>query len=844
MEKITFTTEQKRRFQKLFNIKYQMNDENGILFRSVLNLDPSVVDEEFHMTFKDFEQYLFVKNVNSFKLNSVRLRQELINGEKYHYIHAWGRNGKTTFIRKFINDNKSKFNFALVDFKDFQINRTEKRHSLTTKTIEFFLVLLSIFGEKLIETMLFALLHIESTQLAIKQSTFSNEQRKNYNFLFSSFRKELIGFVNQVNEEAKKTSGFYGDDNQKKVKLFNDKFESFIDSLYQQKELNPIELFNFLLLITIKLYGSNDKKTIVIFDNIDDILTHSSEYLTAQIFPQVYDFIKILNSYLNIQKEYVSDNILDEIYFVFSYRTANYISSIYHINHNPSSKDRRYELMNAPVYALSTVKITDKIIRNRINFYDQICNTFNIEKYAQSSVVEKILHSFYDEKEDYTYLLKLWNGNHHAFNKVLSSISLQEADISVLIDPNVSTNIKRGIFFYYVTKTYVKDSNHHVNIFSTLSSVLQYTFTSELCEDNVCRCNLLRMFLTYIINHNNQYLEPKEHSKKNIDIFNKGVSVREVLDKLTQFKSDGTLVYQKELFEELFNRLFHDDIDVFDYLIICYKNTDLENPSKRFGKKYNFIEDLKLYFDNIATKTNGVLNVLDSIKLYYNANSEYLLNPFKKHFEFISCSINNHNNPLPLKMKIFKSTKEKLFKNLDFEAEHSFNNVILLEDTFEKMEHSIRTITSFYKDSVFEHYPPVEYCERSLFALDKTFHFDAIISKHITYIEKVRQAIRDDNIKIECQLANSTDYEQLFFTKLNKKTKADFSARFIYWIEKYIKLFNETYYSIEAEAKIQGVNMDSHSQRTLSSFKKLQSKIDKIKKTAFNDFITNIETSD
>lgn len=851
MESHVFTDNQRKRFKKLFTLNYSSIDDNGVLLQKVLNLDPNRVDEEYEMSYDDFNQFLYVKDVKSINTNIERLKKEILKGRKYHYIHSYGKNGKTTFLRRFIKENKDIFTDVFVDFKDFQINRTEKTHSLITKTIEFFDTLLSLYKYDLIENITNVLKHIENTQIDTETNTFYNETRKIYNSLFSSFRVELIDFIDKLIDDSYKELPVKSDSNNEyeilikiRINLFKNRFESFIDKLLEDEQLKPIELFNFLIILSIKLYGRRNKKTVIIFDNIDDILTHSSEYLTAQIFPQVYDFVKVLNSYLNISNTLIDDTILDDVCFVFSYRTANYVSSIYHLNHNPSSKDRRQELMNAPVYPLSSVKLTHKIILKKLEFYEKICQSFNITASSYLDSLKTIINSFYHSQDDYTYIFKLWNGNHHAFNRVFASIILNKSDISILTNSNVSTNIKRGIFIYYITKSYVKDSNLQINTFSTLSSVFQYTFTSELCKNKNCKCNLLRMFLSYIINHNTQYRKPKEHVNKNLDIFNKGVSFREVLDELTQFKSNGMLVYNKDMFIELFKKIFHDDIDVFDFLIISYKNTDIEKPIKRFGKKYDFSSDIELYFKYIDDKTNSELDKLDSIKLYYNSNSEYLLNPFKKNFEFSSSSIPEGVNPLSQNLKVFQSKKEILFYDIDFEFEYTFNNNEILKSVFNKIENTINSITEFYLESVFNIYPPLEYCNNSFFALNKVFHYDVLISKHITYIEKVRQAFIFNQINLECQIENLSSFESLFFKQMQNKAKSNLNGRFIYWLHRYIQLFNTNFNRISTLSKLNNYEMDEHSKRTKNSFKDLQNKIDKIKKSKFLDFTTKVETSD
>ena len=830
---------QKRRFQNLFKINPSSIDNDGILLFKVIGLDSNRCDEETELTYEDFYDNLYVENIKSIEESLERLKKNLLKGEKYHYIHSYGKNGKTTFNKRFIHENRDSYRCIIVDFKDFQINTSGQRHSIITKSIKFYNLLGSLFGDKFIQTILDCLIHIQNTQLELKIDSSNNELRDEYNSLFSSISSDFISFIEQIRNEAATASP---DIKNPEQKIFKQKFETFIDNLLSQGKIITIDLFNLLLLTTLRLYNIPDKKLIFIFDNIDDILTHASEYLTAEILPQVDIFFTILNKYLNLKDEFINEKVLDETSFIFTYRTANYVSSIYNVNYNLSASARKESLLSAPIYVISSVNATIEILKRKLEFYETICNSFNIDKAPSYDILKSILESIDNDDQEFKYLFKLWNGNQFAFIECFKSLALSEFKHSILKSNNITINIKRGAFLYFIVNYYIDDENKRIVRDSTLSAAFQYAFTNDNCSEDECACNLLRMFLTYIVSHNSQLNRNKIYAD-NKDIFSKGVSFKQVLDDLTQFKRNGKIVYDKEMFKELFDRIFYDDIDAFDYFITCAKNTELKKGGKTlFGKKYDFSEELNIYFDNPELSHQQKTH-LNDIRLYYNTNARYFLNDVKKHFEFFSSTIRENNHPLSYRIKIFHTKHESdLFNDMEYTFIYNFNNNEILRNVFERVRQTVKTVTEFYTQVVIYTHPPIKYCKESYFALDGVFHFDDLISKHITYIEKIRQSILNRKLDFEVQHNMNATFVGAD-VEIEEKILADLNGRFIYWIEKYIVLFNITYEEIKEKALELDKGMDSHSYATRKSFRILLNKIKKIKESNFTDFTTKIETS-
>ncbi len=63
MSQNIFTPEEEKRIRNLLKIKYNQEDEKGLLLKKVLDIDPSSVDDETQLTYEDFNKFLYVPNI-------------------------------------------------------------------------------------------------------------------------------------------------------------------------------------------------------------------------------------------------------------------------------------------------------------------------------------------------------------------------------------------------------------------------------------------------------------------------------------------------------------------------------------------------------------------------------------------------------------------------------------------------------------------------------------------------------------------------------------------------------------------------------------------------------------
>jgi len=848
-EQKTFTTltlsdEQKERFIRLFNIyPDDSNDSNSIILQTVLDFNFTDHDDEYEITYDEFKEHFYVDNIPSVDENIENLNKNILHGKRYHYIHSNGKNGKTTFNKRFIHENNEIHKPIYIDFSDLSQSNTEYTHRLLTVVINSFNLLVRQ-QKDCIDTIMKCIRHISNAQINICISNPIN-RRAEYLNMFSLIGYKIDQFIQEIREENNNRK------NGNIAEVFKAQFEAFVFGEYKKSELElqlkiTNELFNLLLLVYLKMHDEekdiNEKNLLFIFDNIDDILTNTSEYISSILIPNIDKFIRTIKPFINTNGSFIDEKLISKTNFIFTYRTANYASSMVTIK-NHSAKERNYELLSAPVYALSSVNNTNDIIRRKLNFYEGISVFFNFEKSPNFYFLKSILDSYHlNADRNDKHIAKLWNGNSFIFSKCFyylchnTDIKFTEDDLKAL-NNDTYRNILRGIFVHYVVKFYCDEANELFINNTTLFEAFQYIFKKEI-DDKIC--NLLRLFLSYVINYNDKNKRQNSAVKSNSDIFIKGVGLYDILEELSKLKnSDNKPVYDKEKYIDLFDNVFYSEIDSLDYFIICVKKTN-NNQGNHLIKTYDFTKELELFFDEKKSDTLKKIQ-LNQVRVYYNSNAKVFLNIVKRNFEVFSVITKNElSSPLPINIEIYPRIEEK--EKFDRKFQFGFNKDSILKNVFNAVNDIVKSTVDFYVLHMHKVYSPQQYIQDSYFtdsnSKDASFLFDSIIANHITYIEKVRQLVINQKIEYEFKDSINSDFQSNKTNIIPSKILADINAHFIYWIEKYIKLFEYAYYEIRTNTG----EIDSHSEKTFSMFQQFKKLIDeKIKKSNYNDFSTKIE---
>jgi len=816
------TDEQLERFKKIFQIddsQIQNEYNTGRILASVIQKNIIEIDEGL-LPFEDFKETFYCKSEEWKDTNNElsKLKRNIENnGEKIHYVHGHGKNGKSTFIRNLKSKLNGEYNIIELNFKSLG-KIPAKVDGFRDQIIEF-LKNLSIDHKDKLNGVLYEICdHWVKTQIG---NPNSESGIRDYNTLFGTFCNDLCEFINTITRDSRASGRL------SRSELFYSRIEGFCDE--NRERLNTEQLFMLFLIAGIKLnITDNNRKTVIIFDNIDDVLSHLSEYIAKEIIVKIHHyFCEVFPFYLNNTETLLPQSILNNLYFIFVYRTANYVSAISAMCPNPSVTERLPDLIRAPRYVINSKELSVDIFIRKLQFYKAFCEKLNVLPNAKCMTYENVLKSFKDEMdkiEEEKFISRLWNGNNIALSDCMVSIlsEMPEEDIEILSDDRCKHSIKRGILFFYITKFYSELNRRNPD--SPLYTVFRYIWDTN---PNDSRCNLLRLFLTYIING-----EGLENCRSNKDLYGKGVGLYDVLGILSE------LGYDKRDFEDLFE-IFDFDIDTFDYFITCFKNTDIDDSNcKMLGKKYNFSKELEKFFDPATNRPmtyipDSTKESLNFIRLYANPNALFFLDVVKKHFEFTSFFANRKDDtltPITTNLRI-RSRNTPIFieirgkRTISF---ISFNNEKYIRGTFDKTKQMTGDTVSYYITKFLERFSPEAYCKNSKLAINERFFFGDIISKHINYLDSIRYEIINNRLPF----INETDIESrgIFFREIN--------IVFIYWIEQYITLYNELYKRILEQVE----PMDGMSDSILANFGTLLQKIEIIQSRRFSDFSTRINT--
>lgn len=824
------TNEQIKNFKKIFRIndsQISKESKTGKILTSIIERNMIEVDEKL-LKFKDFETFFYCKSEEWKKTNNElhNMRENIKeNVSQFHYVHGHGKNGKSTFIRKLKDKLKDDCNIVELNFKSFD-TIPDAVFGFRNRIIEFFLNLSKDHEERLNDILYEICEHWSKNQIS---NPFQDQSIRDYNSLFETFNKYLCEFISNITKDASSLHP--------KATLFREKFKDFCEE--NKSRLSTEELFLLYLIADIKLnIADNQKKNIIIFENIDDVLTHLSEYISKEIIIKIhYYFCEVFPYYLNEQKALIAPTVLNNLHFVFVYRTANYLSAMFSICPAPSVQDRNEYLIEAPKYVINSKELSIDIFIKKLDFYEIFCEKLQTSPNAKCQAYKNILQSFKNEMRDAVreekegklireekFISRLWNGNNIALTKCIVSILSQISDENqkILSDIDCEYFVKRGFLFFYITKYYSELRRNGPN--SPLFEAFQYIWDINPNKD---KCSLLRLFLTFIIN-----TEGIENCSENKDLYGNGAGLFDI------FELFSKLGYDRQDFLELFE-IFSFDIDKFDYFITCLKNTDIENGNeKKLGKKYDFTKELNIFFDKKTNRPKTGISeaekeALNLIRLYASPNSLFFLDIIKKHFEFTSCLSNKGRTTTPLtfnlKIKRRQESKEFEIQSKKVISEISFNNEIFIKQTFTKTQETTSATVKYYLKHFKNKYSPAEYCNNTKLTLKNRFFFGDIISKHITYLDLVRYELINKRILYtdETNTMNENDIVR------------EINIIFTYWIGKYIELYNSLYEQI---LKAVNYSMDKHSISTYESFKILLQKIENIQNNNFIDTITKIST--
>jgi hypothetical protein len=710
---------------EFYSEKFKIRD-NSILAYS------NVMDYGFQKCLSDIEKKMFIDhfyiNSNNIKTNIKCVIQEIthpIYPSRFVFVHGYAKNGKTSFahyLRYYCKNEEP--NVVILPTIHFDLP-TE------TIDIDFKMVVKKVLSDylkyysekKQIQTetrILQTLKLIELLEKNIAESEKLSDDNVNYPFEF---------ILNKIGEILRIAKNQIND----KLVPFNTKMEivnNNIDSLVID-ERDASDVMTFYILAYIFGNASNvpetkKKKILVIFDDIDEILSPIAKDISGNYVGNVCRVIEEFDTLFGemFRKETGVD-ITNGLSYLFQYRSGNLANEFarqdYLLGAARKENPRYFDFFNAPVHTVSSVHSSIDIIKRRNDLYKELVEFNNCD----ASSAYKILSSFFKIAEDKNNELKLnevfrlFNGNRMEALRKFPFERLANLDIP---SNGSYSYLAKGIFLFLFLSPYTSNQQSY---FENIYRIFSNTHNGQ---NDIC--NPSRLILTYIITKTNRDFR----QLKSVDsIRNNGVSLFEILKTLQELKCYNTLPYSADEVKASFNQMFSYQVDDYRQLITCTKSTIKKDIEQ--GKIIQLDEEIdKFYLEYNPERVNESLKrELDNIRLIYNDSALYLIENVITHFEFISL-FHSKNTKFLLEgvnedLKVFYNGKVPV-ESLPF--------IQRLNNVFVDVKEMCNSSINHYFNDIVEVYDPNEYCDTSGLAILSKFYFDLMISRHITYIEQFR----------------------------------------------------------------------------------------------------------
>jgi len=783
-------------FNSVFNPRYNAHDDDNHILKNTLKYHLDDSNENFSLNY--YFENLFLET-GKFKQIKTQLQENIENSIRYHIIHAYGKNGKSTFLRYF--EREVNYNVVLFDFSEINLNAEDTEPLFRDKCLTFILDLFSEYKEDTLTGVTNVLNHlIHHTLNDDRVSHGDYKKRRAYNHLFFLFRKEMLASINEYKNE------FEGERTYKKDQTF---FYKLLIKDPNYRDITDRQLFSLIILTHINLIGNKKKgKVVFILDNLDDIISDSIKFVNNKLSAHLDFFLGIITTYINHDKElkFTKYPVSNNVHFIYSYRSANYANAVFVAN---TSELERTEFEECKSYLITTVKDSVQILERKCEFYRQNCDKYNIRKSSLYFLLKNILDSFkkespslsknqHQEKEGVEYLMRIWNGNRSAFIDCILAIKDfgYEREFTDLVYRNdeIPKYIKRGVFFNHVIRYFYEIQRGSRT--RALTEAIDYSLLYFNNSENIKKCNLFRLFITFVTNNSRSQ---KNKIKKTLDVLDKGASFFEFMNEISSVKDENNnALYQKDEILQLFRKIFYEEIDSWGYLITCVmdntytsnKNTD--NEQKELSKYYDFEGLIETYYS--GDKRSYEFKKLNQVRIYINDSGYFLTSKLKRHYEFFNITNLKGKNselskPIPLLLIAFRRSKHiNCILNKSFVIKFSFEFEKDLDSTVERViDCTMKTVDSFINNSFSD--SPKTFCTKSSFSYKANFYFADVISKSITYLEQIRQAINDGHLKMLYKENKSVSELSLLAENSKVKITQDFNSILLTGMDNLINSF-------------------------------------------------------
>jgi len=543
------------------------------------------------------------------------------------------------------------------------------------------------------------------------------------------------------------------------------------------KNLNFNDLMHFLLIHLIYHHEefSNGKRTIICFDNLDDL---DMVFLSQRFITEFTSIVKNIEQITQDIKTLKSIFFLREYKFIFSLREGTYAELSSHT----------HDLEDGYYYkTYFRLQVSDKeIMSKRLWLAERVCSEEHLSKKKGIIDVIKYLNNndFYsrkvflplfnlDNRKLITYLVQLGDDTNQ--NRCLR---LKKFNTTIESSQTGARGmIYRGLINLLWNRNYLKDFGDS-----------HFPFHA-----NRGLCNPPRVILTALLN-SCDYKSSFEKGKESLEI--KKVSLFEILSKLKD-------IYKDDLILDILLKYFISHRYTWSHLITIY--------DKNFQEDFNFEIERKAIkriraIENHGTpygkEYNDCKAILENVTLQINPSGFICLRYVITHFEYYS-------KLASIDIPLFSATDIN-FVDTPQVTEYEFEPILKI--VYEKVKEHFTLMQNYYRSTIMkiEEYNEDNFSKSDLVCkhyrkgniyeerprANGYFHSTRIITKHIGYIDEFR-----------LYLLNSKSFEESTINKMlnfNKNKNKPYINKYIIDIlSNYIKLLRTSFdkYAIHRFAK-------------------------------------------
>ncbi len=503
----------------------------------------------------------------------VKIKNGLFSGittKRLLFLYGYSGIGKSTFLRKFVNDIKSEYNPVIIDFQEVLVYIKSNTESLSKKIEKTNPILLGVQQ------------HLLNLDDEIQEAFFVYLKEKK-----SKIRKYLSNFYARLNKNESESEILDIWQSLLLTSNFNDSF---------------ILLFLFLFF---EIKESKDEKTIIIFDNLDSIKLDYFSKDFKELFPNILNKVALLSQDKKLYEEPI--NFVGKFKFVFCMREANNAQ----INSNNSDTIWNNKIEHKVIFSSN---IYEKAFLKRFKFVKLIYKEEEIQNLINVSIVDvaNILKKYFKDFTFSNIFLPLFN---YDFRKLTITLF----NLIIKLGTDSKQLLKKG------NQYYAQNSKLFHGLISNLAEnnyIKAFYDTKVDWDSETGYCHPARMILTKTINYSNI----KINNPEKLSIISEEISFFDIVSKFNKIYDPKTIV---DVLTNLFKH--HKDgwvhpITIKNKLVKTKQSFKKELELLKELKTYNDKEENGESLENEELERQSTIkDIIEEIKIKHNPASFALL---------------------------------------------------------------------------------------------------------------------------------------------------------------------------------------------------------------------------